>query len=143
MSWISDWTEGKQKYAKHITRYPLSSFWGVPARKTLCLYPETVLKNCQSLEEISLRGGKLVKNFKMFWMNNKTIIEFRFSVMWRIGHFRVPKPSLSKWCQVDNLSCENEFYLHENEKSFHFKGWELNLVLIQRPGRSRKWPIVL
>ena len=28
------------------------------------------------------------------------------------------KPSPSKWGQVDDLSCENEFYLHENEKSF-------------------------
>ena len=27
-------------------------------------------------------------------------------------------PSPSKWGQVLNLSCENEFYLHENEKSF-------------------------
>ena len=24
---------------------------------------------------------------------------------------------------------------------FHFKGWVLNLVLIQRPGETRKWPI--
>ena len=27
------------------------------------------------------------------------------------------KPSLSKWGQVHNLSCENEFYLHENKKN--------------------------
>ena len=26
------------------------------------------------------------------------------------------KPSLSKWGQGHNLSCENEFYLHENKK---------------------------
>ena len=26
---------------------------------------------------------------------------------------------------------------------FHFKGWALNLVLIQRPGGTRKWPIDL
>ena len=31
------------------------------------------------------------------------------------------KPSLSKWGQVHNLSCENEFYLHENEKSFSYQ----------------------
>ena len=30
----------------------------------------------------------------------------------------VKQPSLSKWDQVHNISCENEFYLHENEKSF-------------------------
>ena len=34
----------------------------------------------QSFEE-SLRGGKLVKNLEIFWMNNKTIIEFGFRLM--------------------------------------------------------------
>ena len=29
-----------------------------------------------------------------------------------IRHFRVPKPPIA------NLSCENEFYLHDNKKSF-------------------------
>ena len=28
------------------------------------------------------------------------------------------KPSLLKQGQVHNLSCENEFYLHDNRKSF-------------------------
>ena len=31
----------------------------------------------------------------------------------QIGHFRVPKRSLSKQSQGKNLSCENEFYLHD------------------------------
>ena len=35
---------------------------------------------------------------------------------------------------MHKLSCENEFYLHENENHFHIKGWVLNLVLIQRLG---------
>ena len=34
-------------------------------------------KISQSFEE-SLRGCKLVKNLEIFWMNNKTIIEFGF-----------------------------------------------------------------
>ena len=34
----------------------------------------------QSFEE-SLRGGKLVKNLEIFWMNDKTIIEFGFRLM--------------------------------------------------------------
>ena len=50
-----------------------------------CVY---ILKLCrkigQSLEEISLRGGKLVNNFIIFWMNNIPIIEFGFRMMWRI-----------------------------------------------------------
>ena len=37
----------------------------------------------QSLEE-SLRGGKLVKDLEIFWMNNKIIIEFGFRMMWKI-----------------------------------------------------------
>ena len=37
---------------------------------------------------------------------------------------------------MHNLSCENEFYLDENEESFAYQ----NLVLIQRPRGTRKWP---
>ena len=33
-----------------------------------------------------------------------------------VSHFQVPKLSLSKWGQVQKLSCENQFYLHEPEK---------------------------
>ena len=32
--------------------------------------------------------------------------------------FEFQNPSPSKWGQVHNLSCENEFFWHENEKSF-------------------------
>ena len=40
------------------------------------------------------------------------------------------------WGQVHSLFYEHEFYLHEN-----IKGWALDLVLKQRPGRTRKWAI--
>ena len=30
------------------------------------------------------QGGKHVKNLEIFWMNNKTIIEFGFRMMWKI-----------------------------------------------------------
>ena len=43
---------------------------------------------------------------------------------------------------MHNLSCEKEFYLHENIKSLPYQraqGCALNLVLIQRPGETRKW----
>ena len=33
--------------------------------------------------------------------------------------------------------------LYQNEVRFHVKGWPPNLVLIQRPGGTRKWPISL
>ena len=49
--------------------------------KRTCVY---ILKLCpkigRSLKE-SLRGGKLVKNVKIFWINNKTIIEFCFQTL--------------------------------------------------------------
>ena len=41
---------------------------------------------------------------------------------------------------MHNLSCENEFYLHEDEKSFAYE--RLNLVLVQRLGGTWKWPII-
>ena len=40
---------------------------------------------------------------------------------------------------MHNLSCENEFYLHEND--FHIKGWAPTLVLKQKPGGTPKWTI--
>ena len=39
--------------------------------------------------------------------------------------------------------CENEFYLHENEKSFPYQRRARTLVLKQRPGGTRKWRIVI
>ena len=49
----------------------------------MCFFPEREPKIGQSLEE-SLRWEKIVKNIDIFWMNNKTIIEFGFRMMWRI-----------------------------------------------------------
>ena len=50
-----------------------------------------ILKPCreigQSFEE-GLRGGKRVKNWEIFWMNNKTI-EFGCLTMWRIMQISV------------------------------------------------------
>ena len=37
------------------------------------------------------------------------------------GHFRVPKTLTFKTRPSAQLSCENEFYLHENEKSFPYQ----------------------
>ena len=41
---------------------------------------------------------------------------------------------------MQNLSCENEFYLHDYKNNFHKKGFALGLVLKQRLAASRKWP---
>ena len=47
-----------------------------------------------------------------------------------MGHFRVPKTLSLKTRQVQNLSRENEFHLHENEKIiFISKSFAPNLAL--------------
>ena len=61
-----------------------------------------------------------------------------------IGHLQVPKTLSLKTTlgQVQNLSCENEYYLHNNnKKSFSQQRFALGLVLKQRLEASRKWPI--
>ena len=56
----------------------------------------------------------------------KGVIDFRTSSRWpscicQQATSEFQKPSLSKWGWVHNLSCENEFYLHENEKWFPYQ----------------------
>ena len=49
--------------------------------KRTCVY---ILKLCPKIGRSlkgSLQGGKLVKNLKIFWMNNKTIIESGFQTL--------------------------------------------------------------
>ena len=66
-SQISDytWVKEMQEYAKNIVRLMLSTFWGLSARKNICLF----LKLCQNFEEESLQGGKLVEQEKMMLRN--------------------------------------------------------------------------
>ena len=52
-----------------------------------------------------------------------------------IGHFRFPKSLTFK--------IRSSFICMRMENHFHIKGSALNLVLIQRPGRTRKWPFKL
>ena len=58
-----------------------------------------------------------------------------------------PCASVSKRVLVQNLSCENEFDLHENERvggtHFYMNGFALRLVLKQRQQATRKWSILL
>ena len=62
-----------------IARWMLSTFSRVSARKKLCLYLKPCREIGQNLKEC-LPGSKLVKN----WMNNKTINEYGFRMIWRI-----------------------------------------------------------
>ena len=56
------------------------------------------------------------------------------------GHFRVPKTLTFK---TSALSCQNEFYLQGNNKSFSYQWLRTSLALKQRLGATRKWPILL
>ena len=64
---------------------------------------------------------------KWFWLQTRAIMALAWNWKllflwwneWATSEFQ--KPSLSKWGQVHNLSCENEFYFHENKKSFPYQ----------------------
>ena len=78
-----------------------------------------------------------------FYLPCSLLFEGIFTRSW-IGHVRVPKTLTFKMKPSAQPFCENEFCLRENEKiiSLSGKDWALNLVLIQRPGGTRKWLIV-
>ena len=42
---------------------------------------------------------------------------------------------------MHNLSCKNEFYLHENEKSFPYQRLSTYPRFEAEAGGTRKWPI--
>ena len=54
--------------------------------------------------------------------------------------------SVSKRVFMQNLSCENDFDLHENEPvggtHFQMNGFTPRRVLTQRPKATWKWPIL-
>ena len=70
---------------QNITALLLDIFflWGVSSNNT----PVYILKPFREIGqsfEVSLRGGKLVKNLEIFRMNNEIIIEFGFRITLRI-----------------------------------------------------------
>ena len=42
---------------------------------------------------------------------------------------------------MQNLACENEFYLHKNKNHFHISGFALRIALKPRLGATQKWLI--
>ena len=58
---------------------------------------------------------------------------------WAIYEFQ--NPLSPKRGQVLNLSCESEFYLHENKYYFQIGGFALSLALKQRLEATCKWLI--
>ena len=58
-----------------------------------------------------------------------------------IDHLLVSKTLSFKTRLCRNLSCENEYKSQENKKAFFTNGFALCLVLKQRLGETRNWPI--
>ena len=87
-TFVPAWRKAIIRKTYCLMEYILSTFSKVSAKKTYVFILKLCQKRGQSLDE-SLRRGKLVKNFKIFWMNNKTIIEFSFRVLWRIMQISV------------------------------------------------------
>ena len=50
-------------------------------------------------------------------------------------------PHLENETKRTTLLVRMSFISMRTKNHFHIKGWELNLVLIQRPGGTRNWPI--
>ena len=57
------------------------------ARKKLFISLKPCRKTGKCFEE-RLRGGKLFKNWEIFWMNNRTIIELGFRMVWGFMQLR-------------------------------------------------------
>ena len=53
------------------------------------------------------------------------------------------KPHFQNKAKCTTFLVKMSFICMRIKNHFHSKGWALNLVLIQRPGRSRKFPIAL
>ena len=60
-----------------------------------------------------------------------------------IGHFRVPKinPHFQNEARYTNFLVKMSFICMKMKNDFNINGWAPTLVLEQRPGRTRKWPI--
>ena len=60
-----------------------------------------------------------------------------------IGHFQVPKlnPHFQNEAKCTTFLVKMSFICRRIKNHFHIKCWALNLVLIQRPGGTRKWSI--
>ena len=53
-----------------------------------------------------------------------------------------PGPLYQNEVTCSTFDTEIIFHSHANKTHFHKKSWAPNLVLIQRPGETRKWPIL-
>ena len=125
MSFLPIWADFGGQSCKRIRSSQSKSHWTfnnnkctVPKQFDLKLYPRSL--KLEDPPKVT-RDANLHARQRHTNNNPKSFITWIQKHRILIGHFRVPKPSLSKWGQAQNLSCENEFYLHENEKSFPYQ----------------------
>ena len=74
------------------------------------------------------------------------VIYFNLKSAWYKIQLNRPFPSSPGPLYQSEVRCstsdmEMSFHCHVNKTHFHKKGWAPNLVLIQRPWGTRKWPI--
>ena len=120
------------------------------ARKKLFISLKPCRKTGRCFEE-RLRGGKLFKNWQIFWMNNRTIIELGFRMAWGFMQLRSCYPPTLTTTSAINTpitfpgfsserGCKHLLDLHNHVAfvTYHgYKGrvhWENHWELNRRPG---------
>ena len=71
-------------------------------------------------ERVCEDGDRMTEKKLTFLSKEKVFSEFQQFSLWKLAKLTA------------NLSCENEFYLHKNEKSFHISGFPFSLPLKER-----------
>ena len=83
---------------------------------------------------------KIIKTFLMKGVYLPCLTRY---YVYTVGCFRVPKSLTFKmsWAKCTTFLVKTSFVYMRMKNHFHIEGWALNLVLIQRPEGTRKWPI--
>ena len=99
-------------------------------------------------QEEKFGQNQFLKKFPCFFIISKReIFYFNLKPAWYKIQLNRPFPSSPGPLYQNDVRCstfdmEMIFHCHVNNKThFHEKGWAPNLVLIQRPWGTRKWPI--
>ena len=120
----------------------------------LRLYINSLVPNHAVYSRLLLEMWKLSKrhSWKQFLLRRKKEQEIYHELLeniseiylreYRIGHFRVPKTLTFKMrLGAQPFLVKKSFICMRMKNDFHNKRWAATLVLKQRPGWTRKWPI--
>ena len=115
----------------YVNQFSLSSFsWFFPVL-LVCTWRYGGHIGDQEQKHFSPLGTKL-----HFHVNS-----FPEQILWDTSEFQ--NPHLQNEAKCTTFLVKMSLICMRMKNHFHIKGWALNLVLIQRPGGTRKWPIVL